>query len=594
MTDAKTDPARDVVTQSNRGKRAVLYLRVSDPSQVTTDYNPEGISIPAQREAGKRTADEMGAEIVNEFVEPGRTATTIDKRPVFQEMVAWVKAERDIDYIIVYHFNRVFRNAIDAGVAKRDLAKVGTRIISTVLNMKESPESQLIETIMHAVDQYQSEASGADIRYKMGQKARNGGTITRAKLGYVNVGEQFDGHEVRTVAVDPERGPLVSKLFELFATGQYSGQQVHKRITAAGLRTRGTKRYPGGQVISMSQVYNTLSDRYYLGVVDYRGIEYPGRHQALTTPATFDRVQRVLALRGGNGTRKRKHDHYLKGLIWCAACGRRYVIMRGKGNGGEYFYFFCRGRQDKVCSQPFIPVDEAERAVEGHYATVRLDADFHAALRRQLDELLKDELGSLSTLKKRLSARLKELDLREDHYLDLLGEPDWPQDKLKQKLVAIRHEREEISRQLDDAGGKLEIGRQFFLLALELMRDPKAYYERAAHYPAIRHAMNKVIFDRLYLGLEGVAAHDLAPGFADLVQLMPAPQIYERRDYTPPAMQIERPESRSVWKSETRDWFVEGTTPIPVQTGQGWSKADLVGVAGFEPATSSSRISGRL
>ena len=27
-------------------KRAVLYLRVSTPSQVKTDYNPEGISLP--------------------------------------------------------------------------------------------------------------------------------------------------------------------------------------------------------------------------------------------------------------------------------------------------------------------------------------------------------------------------------------------------------------------------------------------------------------------------------------------------------------------------------------------------------------------
>src|SRR5437762_3048641 len=35
---------------------AVLYLRVSTPSQVKTDYDPEGISIPAQREACMRKA----------------------------------------------------------------------------------------------------------------------------------------------------------------------------------------------------------------------------------------------------------------------------------------------------------------------------------------------------------------------------------------------------------------------------------------------------------------------------------------------------------------------------------------------------------
>jgi hypothetical protein len=32
-----------------------------------------------------------------------------------------------------------------------------------------------------------SEASGADISYKMGQKVRNGGTVGIAHLGYLNV-----------------------------------------------------------------------------------------------------------------------------------------------------------------------------------------------------------------------------------------------------------------------------------------------------------------------------------------------------------------------------------------------------------------------
>ena len=62
-------------------KRAVLYLRVSTVSQVHTDYDPEGISIPAQRVACQRKADQMGVEVVDEYVEPGKSATNIEKRP---------------------------------------------------------------------------------------------------------------------------------------------------------------------------------------------------------------------------------------------------------------------------------------------------------------------------------------------------------------------------------------------------------------------------------------------------------------------------------------------------------------------------------
>ena len=41
--------------------------------------------------------------------------------------------------VIVYHFDRVFRNGVDAGITKRDLKKVGTRIVSTVLDMGDNP-----------------------------------------------------------------------------------------------------------------------------------------------------------------------------------------------------------------------------------------------------------------------------------------------------------------------------------------------------------------------------------------------------------------------------------------------------------------------
>lgn len=226
-------------------KRAALYLRVSTPNQVNTDYNPEGISIPAQRIAGQHKADSLGADIVEEFIEPGKTATSIDKRPKFQEMIAWVKAQKNIDYVIVYHFNRVFRDSVDAGVVKRDLKKFGTRVVSTILDMGENPEAAMVETIIHAVDQYQSQASGADIKYKMGQKIRNGGSVGQAKLGYRNVREaKPEDGEIRTIAIDEQRAPYVRLAFELYATGDYTLADLSDELYDRGLRTRATALHP--------------------------------------------------------------------------------------------------------------------------------------------------------------------------------------------------------------------------------------------------------------------------------------------------------------------------------------------------------------
>ena len=291
-------------------KRAVIYLRVSTPRQMQTDFDPLGISIPAQEEAARRKAAELDAEVVKVFIEPGRTATTIDKRPVFQEMLAFVKADKHIDYVIVYMFSRAFRNAVDAGVTKQDLRKLGTRLVATNLDLGEGPESDMIETILHAVDQYRSEADGADIAYKMGKKAQAGGTISAAKYGYRNVRVEVDGRKVATVHVEPTEAAYVKQAFELYATGKYSQRLLLDTLTDLGMRSRGNSRF-GSHPLSVHKIGQILQDRYYLGYVTYNGVEYKGRHEAWIPSELFEWVQRILYSERGAGARQCVHNHYL-------------------------------------------------------------------------------------------------------------------------------------------------------------------------------------------------------------------------------------------------------------------------------------------
>lgn len=53
---------------------AVAYYRVSDRSQVETDYDPEGNSLPTQREFVQETARRLKKTIVGEYIEPGVSA----------------------------------------------------------------------------------------------------------------------------------------------------------------------------------------------------------------------------------------------------------------------------------------------------------------------------------------------------------------------------------------------------------------------------------------------------------------------------------------------------------------------------------------
>lgn len=47
-------------------KRAIAYLRVSTNNQAAKDFDHDGYSLPAQREACLQRAQHLGAEIVDE------------------------------------------------------------------------------------------------------------------------------------------------------------------------------------------------------------------------------------------------------------------------------------------------------------------------------------------------------------------------------------------------------------------------------------------------------------------------------------------------------------------------------------------------
>ncbi len=257
-----------------------------------------------------------------------------------------------------------------------------------------------MEGITDIFNEVQVRLNGQDIAIKMGNKARNGGTLGKAKIGYLNDTKNIEGHKVNTISLDPERAKYIPMVFELFAAGQHTIDELRDELAEAGLTMPPDARW-GRRPVSKTTLAKALRDRYYLGEVCYKGIWYPGRHEALVSPELFDRVQRVLDSHSGAGTRYRTHKHYLKGLLWCARCRSRLTIQRAQGNGGEYFYFLCRGKQEHRCDLPYVPI--FERAVADYYGTdVWLPAEIRDQLRGRVDGAMDEMFGLSAEMRARL------------------------------------------------------------------------------------------------------------------------------------------------------------------------------------------------
>ena len=548
-------------------KRAVLYLRVSSPSQVNTDYDPEGISIPAQRLACQRKAAQIGAEVIDEYVEPGRSGTQMDKRPSFQSMLGRIKQDRDIDYVIVYKLSRLNRNRVDDALVLMSLRKFRVALVSATESIDDTPVGQLMHGILAAFNEFRSAEDGADISYKMGEKARRGGTLGRAPLGYLNIRDNFEGREVRSVAIDPERAEFVRLAFELYATGAYNLDSLAEELTHRGLRTR-PSRFPAGP-ISTSKLQVLLRNRYYLGFVTYKGAEYPGRHEPLIDPELFERVQVVLDARGKSGERRRVHHHYLKGTIWCGRCRdqgveSRMIVARAKGNGGTYYYFFCRGRQEHTCSAPYIHIDAIEDAIARHYRTLRLDPDFAERIHRALADTLADRENSAKLRHGQLSNELLKLDRQEENLLDLASDAALPKTKLRARLARIQQQRLVLREELEQVDEGLAVGAALIEAAVQLLDDPEELYRQAG--PDQRRHLNQAFFEKLYIDKGEVAGHVLAEPFGELVDAQQSV--------------IERGSAQESTSSAS------DTNPfLAIVQVRGSSKTVMVGAEGLEPPT---------
>ncbi len=571
-------------TQASSQKIAISYLRVSTTRQMNTgsDVDADGNSIATQRIANQAKADEMGAVIQKEFIEPGASAQSIDKRPVFKRALAYLASHPEVDYVIIYMRSRAFRNLADAVMTKRRLEAEGVRLISAKEDFGEGIMADAMEAVTDIINEVQVRMSGEDIKVKMQHKAERGGTNGRARLGYKNVRIEHEGRQVNSIELDPERAPLIRKAFELFATGDYTVDRVLATVTDMGLTTRPTRRYKGGP-ISRSAMHRILIEPYYKGVVVYKGEQYPGRHEPIVDVDLWDEVQRVMEHRSKGGQRDRVHYHYLKGLMYCDRCAQngrasRMIFTKAKGRRGDYYdYFACRVRLEGKgqCDLPYLPAEQVEWHVADHYVRLGLPHDFREAITEAVGATLDNEQANLREIHAGYRKQLDRLAVREEKLLDLAEDSTLPREKIRARLRSIQIERVAAEEGMKETGDKLRVGATVLDQHLRLLDDPHRTYATAPD--AVRRDLNIASFTRLWIDEDGIRRDEKTP----IVQeLHDAAVAYEKADK--PAL------GSAIAKGIAPDLMAEGEDPETCTLADlfcaGSNMNVLVRAAGLEPA----------
>jgi site-specific DNA recombinase len=572
--EPKTDHARPsrerVVTDVHDSdqKTAVLYLRVSTKEQAERDGDPEGYSIPAQREACRRKATSLDAIVTDEFADKGESARKAD-RPQLQALLAYIRAHH-VDFVIVHKIDRLARNRADDVEITLAIRSAGAKLVSCSENIDETPSGVLLHAIMSGVAEFYSRNLAHEVIKGSVQKARSGGTIGKAPLGYRNVRKLQNGREVRTVEIDPIRGPLMKWALETYATGAWSVRRLCNELDKRGLDTTPGPVRPS-KPIYQSLLHMRLRDPYYKGVVRYRGVEYPGSHEPLITPEVWQQVQDVLSAQNHAGEQQKKHLHYLKGSLFCGNCGSRLLVTNARSRRGViYPYFVCSGRHGKYtdCTFRAVLIESIERKVENLHADYRIEPEFATALERTLivefEAIRQDADKERETLSRRQQRLLDEREkLLQAHYAEAI-----PLDLLRDEQERIRAVLGQIHERLGSTEHAYGLIERNLTLALGFLEDNHAEYLKAR--PQLRRQINQALFRKIYVDQYGEVRGELAEPFETLLSR--------------PIRHLAAVQSPQV---DWAKWEASFNEPEAPEEAPGLNPTNLVGGTGLEPVTPS-------
>ena len=316
--------------------------------------------------------------------------------------------------------------------------------------------------------------------------------------------------------------------------------------TARGLTTVPTPKRPSGPV-GRSTFFSMLRNPYYIGIVRYKGAEQSGAHEPLVDVETWQQVQRLLDSRKIADERRRTHDHYLKGSLFCGQCGSRMQLdYPANKQGVRYAYYVCSGRASKRknCTRRAVPVGIAEQLVADCYRDISITEEQYAALAAQVEAAFDERLASRSQELAELTENRKRLQNESDkllaaHFADAID-----LETLKRHQDRIRAGLADIDRRLASEHDQHESSRKHLSTALSLLVDCATLYARTDDQG--KRLANQALTNGIEISEDERATIKLAEPFAALaptpvstdVRCSSTSEIVELGGFEPPTFSL--------------------------------------------------------
>ena len=340
-------------------------MKAISVSRVSTEEQKEaGNSLPAQDDRIENYCRRKGFNIIKTF--SFDESAYKEKRDEFDKLLEYVQELAKKEKIAVC-FDKVDR--LSRSIFDKRVATLYEMAVADKIELHFVSEGQVINNQMSATGKFQfgmslglakyySDAIGDNVKRAFEKKRRNGEWTGAVRLGYLNIHYEENKVVHRDIIIDPERGPLIQKMFGMYATGQYSFHTIREETAELGLRTL------EGNKLSKSGTENILKDSFYCGIaVSKKYGPYPHIYPRLITKELFDRCQQVRNNRNKMPSKADSKDFIFKGLLRCQNCGCAMTAeTKIKKSGLTYTYYSCTNAKG-ICKRVYVPEQDLLKPV---------------------------------------------------------------------------------------------------------------------------------------------------------------------------------------------------------------------------------------
>jgi len=441
--------------------KAVLFCRVSSKEQEET-----GFSLPAQEKLLKSYAQKKDFNVSKIFL-VSESASGRKQRAVFSTMMGYV-SKNNIKIIICEKVDRLTRNfkdavSIDDWLEEDEERQVHLVKDSLVLHKNSRSQEKLNWGIRILFAKNHIDNLSEEVKKGQKEKLRQGWLPTKPPIGYKTVGEQ--GHKIHVV--DKEMATFVKKMFDLYASGNYSLNSLTEVLYKEGLRN------DNGSKVVKSRIHYLLTEPFYIGKNRWNDELYDGKQETFIDRETFNRVQKILTSK--STPTYSKHNFLFKGLIKCKECTGLITWEIQKG----IIYGHCNHYRN--CSQKtWVKEDEVEEQILKVFVGLQIkNKRMMEWIRKALLDSHKDEIEYRTSAMEELNKRQERLKQQLDRLYDDKVSGEVKEDFYKRKFRQYSHELEYVTESITNHNQK---GIKYFELGMKIydfsQRAKNVYIEK--------------------------------------------------------------------------------------------------------------------